>query len=72
MADFRLVPVFLRTPDNATHWSGGGTSSQNTGWYIFDISESEYDNQIALSHTTLKGKVIKLKNDICNKQCVGY
>jgi len=39
----------------------------NSGWYIFDIVESEYDNQIALSHINGEGKGIKLLNCFSNK-----
>ena len=40
--------------------------------YSFDIAESEYDNQIALSPTSVKGERNKLKNYICNKKKVMY
>jgi hypothetical protein len=33
--------------------------------YSFDVAESEYDNQIALSPTIVKGERIRLKNYIC-------
>ena len=35
--------------------------------YSFDIAESEYDNQIALSPSNVKGERIKLKI-VCNKK----
>jgi hypothetical protein len=40
--------------------------------YSFDISESEYDNQIALSPTNVKEEGIKLKNYICNKKVIHW
>jgi hypothetical protein len=36
--------------------------------YSFDIAESEYDNQTALSLTNVEGGGIELKNYICNKK----
>jgi hypothetical protein len=38
--------------------------------YSFDITESEYDNQIALSPTNVKWEDIKLQNCICNKKVI--
>jgi len=49
------------------------TSCQNSRWYIFDTAESENDNQISLTHTKVKGKLIKFKeNYFSNKNNVGF
>jgi len=40
--------------------------------YSFDIAESEYDNQIALSPTNVMEEGIKLKNYICNKKVIHW
>jgi len=40
--------------------------------YDFDIDESEYDNQIALSPTNVKGEGMKLKNYFCNKRVIHW
>jgi hypothetical protein len=39
-------------------------------YYSFDTAECEYDNQIALSPTSVKGEEIKLKNHDSNKKLV--
>jgi len=36
--------------------------------YTFDIAESEYDNQIAMPRTNVKGEGIKLKDYMCYKK----
>jgi hypothetical protein len=38
--------------------------------YSFDIAESKYDKQIALSPTSVKGGVIKFKNYVCHKKLI--
>jgi hypothetical protein len=40
--------------------------------YSFDIAESKYANQIALSHTNVRDERIKLKNCACNKKLLHY
>jgi hypothetical protein len=37
-------------------------------YYNFDITESEYYNQIVLPPTSVKGEGIKLQNYFCNKK----
>ena len=44
-----------------------GQQKRKRNSYNFHIAESEYDNQIALSPTNVKGEVIKFKNYVCNK-----
>ena len=36
--------------------------------YSFDLAESKYGNQIAVSPSNVKGEGIKLKNYVCNKK----
>jgi hypothetical protein len=38
--------------------------------YDLDIAKAEYDNQIALSPTNVKGEGIKLINYVCNKKVI--
>jgi len=38
--------------------------------YCFDVADSEYDNQIALSPTIIKGEGTNLKNYVCNKNVI--
>jgi len=40
--------------------------------YDFDIAESEYDNQIALSPTSVNGEGTELKNYVCNKKVIHW
>jgi len=40
--------------------------------YDFDTDECEYDNQIALSPTNVKGEGIELKNYVCNKKVIHW
>jgi hypothetical protein len=38
--------------------------------YSFDISEFEYDNQISLFPTNIKGERITFKNYVCNEKVI--
>ena len=38
--------------------------------YSFDVADSEYDNQIALSPTVIKGEGTNLENYVCNKNVI--
>jgi hypothetical protein len=54
------------------HWSAKKTLPDKIQGdsYSFDISEFEYDNQIALSPTNVKGGRIKFKNYVCNENVI--
>jgi len=44
-----------------------------SGSYSFNIAEAEYDNQIALSPSNVKGEGIILENCVCEKkQTIGF
>jgi hypothetical protein len=71
-----LTYLSLTKPLDRLHWSANRKKNRFlfkfSDSYNFDIDESEYDNQIALSPTNVKGGGIKLKSYVCNKKKQAY
>jgi hypothetical protein len=63
--------AFTKVTFDKVHWSAPKKSFPvkiHGDCYSFDIAESEYDNQIALSPTIVKGEGIKFQNYACNEK----